>query len=270
MPPKKYMRKPRRAKRTRSVRPKTTVSKSIKRYVKSTIHANIENKIENFTEDFSFSSINANGILWVAPLLPTSSSVAGIQIPQTVGQGGRTGNQVRTRKLIFRYVLTPQAYDATFVPQPQPCMVRMYFGYIRGCRTIAPDATQLSNFFQAGSSTEPFGGNLTDMIRPYNRDLFHVCCMRTHKIGNAVIFAATANPAADQQFSNNDYALNAMGSIDLTKYVPKTLKFNDATNTPDTGLFVWFNSVYADGNLTVDNAAQTRCFYSIDYEYEDA
>jgi len=249
-----------------------TVSKSIKKYVNATIHKNIENKIQNFNEDFSFSSVNSDPTMSVAPITPQSSQPSGIRISQGVGAGDRTGNSIRTRKVIFRYSITPQPYDENFVPYPQPVWVRMYFGYIRGCRDVAPTAGQLSNFFQAGNVSEPFAGNLTDMVRPYNKDLFHVCCMRTHKIGNAFITKNRTTPSAvdEQNYSNNDFKLNALGSVDLTKYIPKTMKFNDANDNPDTGLYVWFNSVYASGNFTTDNIAQTRCFYSIDYEYEDA
>ena len=167
-------------------------------------------------------------------------------------------------------MLTPVAYDELVTPQPQPCIVRLYFGFRKACRDAAPTAAQFSAFFQAGSFAEPFAGNLSDMIRPVNTDVFTVNTMRTHKIGNAFVATATTNPAADQQYTNNDYKLNAMGVVDLTKYCPKVLKFNDTTNLPDTGLYVWFNSVYAVGSQTVDNTYQTRCYYNISYEYEDA
>jgi len=261
-----------RKKQSKKTTRRPTVSKSIKKYVNATIHKNIENKIQNFNEDFSFSSVAQDPTMSIAPITPQSSQPSGIKISQGVGAGDRTGNSIRTRKVIFRYSLTPQPYDENFVPYPQPVWVRMYFGYIRGCRDSEPTAGQLSNFFQAGNVSEPFAGNLTDMVRPYNKDLFHVCCMRTHKIGNAFITKNRTTPSAvdEQNYSNNDFKLNAMGSIDLTKYIPKTMKFNDSNDNPDTGLYVWFNSVYASGNFTTDNIAQTRCFYSIDYEYEDA
>lgn len=267
-----YKKRSYRKRAKRSYRKTSTkkVSKSIKKYVKATIHKNIENKIKNFNEDFSFSSVNANPSMSVAPITPTPTPSIGITIDQGIGQGQRTGNQIRTRKAIFRYVITPQAYDPDFVPQPQPVIVRMYFGYVRGQRSVPPTAADFSNFFQAGNLSEPFAGNLTDITRVVNKDLFHVCCMRTHKIGNAFISKSQADLGANQNYSSNDYKLNAIGSVDLTKYIPKTIKFNDANNTPDTGLYVWFNSVYASGNFTTENIAQTRCFYSIDYEYEDA
>ena len=263
--------RPRRAKRT--YRKKTTtkkVSKSIKKYVKATIHKNIENKIANFNEDFSFSSVNQNPLMYTAPITPTPSASLGINIPQGIEQGQRIGNMIRTRRVIFRYVITPQPYDSEFVPQPQPVIVRMYFGYLKGQRKIAPTAGNLSSFFQAGNNSEPFAGNLTDITRPYNKDKFMVCCMRTHKIGNQFINVSDVTPGPLQNYSNNDYKLNAIGSVDLTKYIPKTMKFNDDDDSPDTGLFVWFNSVYASGQFTTENIAQTRMIYSIDYEYEDA
>lgn len=77
------------------------------------------------------------------------------------------------------------------------------------------------------------------------------CFVRTHKIGYAASGGSTSNGvavAASQYFSNNDFKLSVRGAVDVTKWMPKTVKWNDAGEVNTTWLFCLVQVVAADGS----------------------
>jgi len=277
MPPKKRAKRaPLRAKKAR--KSTTGVSTAVKSYVNKTIHSNIENKRSDIINDLLISTYNVNPDLNCQPLMPipTGYPTGGIHIYPGTGQGDRLGNTIKSRRLTFRYIVTPTPYisDVINTEYPQPQELRMMFGFIKGSRTELPDNVNFNQLFQFGNSSNPPYSNLWDMIMPVNQDLFTICKSIVIKVGTQFITnsdAITTPPTVRdyQIYSNNDFKLNQKGTVDLTKYINKTIKFNDTSGYCDTGLYVWFLTANSDG--TVNNNAQTlRVMYSLSYEYEDA
>jgi len=247
------------------------VSVAVKKYVKKTLHTQIENKVANVIDDITIGSWFGDVNLNVRPLMPIAQGTppGGIHIDQGVGQSDRVGNTIRTRKLIFRYIMTPLPQDSTITPYNIPQEVRIFFGYLKNQRLTFPDVSTFNNLFQFGNTdTSPFN-NLWDMTLPVNNDLFTVVKQVRHKVGNSV-YTDFQGIKPYNYYSNNDFKMNCMRSIDLTKYLNKVLKFNDTTGTCDSGLYVWFIAVNADGTQSIFNTATVRCQYSIEYQYEDA
>jgi len=257
-------RKPLRKKST-TKKPKG-VSTAVAKYVKKVVSRNIENKTVSEKNEVNFSAYFVNADLAVQIIAPHPTSLV---INQGVGQGERIGNTIKTKKLLLKYVIFPNPYQATVNDQPLPQEVIIWVGYLRNNRLKVPDVTDFANFFQNGSGTSPPFSNLWDVTLPVNMDLFHICKTIRHKIGHS-IYTDYNGIKPWSYFSNNDFKLNASRTIDCTAYINKTLKFNDASTVPDTGLYMWMTAVNADGSIAVNNVSTVGMFYTLRYDYEDA
>jgi len=247
------------------------VSSAVKTYVKRTLHKQIENKVANIIDDINIGSWFGDVNLNCKPLMPIAQGTpqGGFHIDQGTGQSDRVGNTIRTRKLLFRYIMTPLPQGEPLTPVNIPQEVRIFFGFLKNQRLTFPDVSTFNNLFQFGNSdTSPFN-NLWDMTMPINNDLFTVVKQIRHKVGNSVYTDFTGIKPYNY-YSNNDFKMNVMRTVDLTKYLSKVIKFNDTTGTCDTGLYVWFIAVNADGTQSINNISTIRCQYSAEFQYEDA
>lgn len=242
------------------------VSVTVAKYINKVVHRNVENKTVSEKNEVQFASYFANVDLKVQKISPSTSY---LPITQGTGQGDRVGNTIKTRKLLLKYVLYPMPYQATIADQPQPQEVIIWIGYLKNNRLKTPDVADYNNFFQNGNSTSAPYSNLWDITLPVNQDLFHICKTIRHKIGHSV-YTDYNGIKPQSYFSNNDFKLNDSRSVDCTKYLNKTLKFNDTNTDPDTGLYMWMTAVNADGTTGVLNVATIGMSYVVRFDYEDA
>lgn len=252
-------------------KPKAKVPDTIKQYVKRTIHSQIENKQANVIGDNTISSWFGDVNMTCLPLMPVpfGTPAGGIHINQGVGQSDRVGNTIRTRNLVFKYILSPLPYATPLTPEPQPQEVKLFFGYLKKNRMTFPDVATFNNLYQFGNtSTSPFN-NLWDVQMNVNTDLFHICKSIRHKVGNSV-YTDFAGIKPQNYYSNNDFKLNCSNTVVLTPYLNKVLKFDDTSGVCDSGLYVWMTAVNADGTDSVFNTATVRIQWTLVYEYEDA
>lgn len=195
---------------------------------------------------------------------PNSSSM---QIPQGVQNGYRIGNKITTKRLIFKGTLHSLPYEVSTNPQPVPQQVRMLVYYDRQDNNVVPNPT--SDMFQNNNVNAGFVNQLSDLWRPYNTDKYRILAQRTFKVGFADN-TGTGNTAAYQYLANNDFKLNCNFSIDLTKYYPKTVKFDENSLQPTTrGLFVLFYACAASGTVTPSNIIPCAVEYMFRYTYTD-
>lgn len=217
---------------------KTTIKKEIKNYVSK----KVEHKVEQFTSQNNIiSSYAYNTSLFVVSCIPYNQIVLG------TGAGDRIGNQIRPSRVYFNYVLHPIPYSAVGNPAPVPQDVIIFFGKVKNSRAQQPNSADFAKLWQAGdSSRAPFSTTL-DMIQDINKDWFTVSKIMRHKVSCATI-NGTGGSAANQYYHNNDYKYNVIRRLDITKYVPKVIKFNDTTNqNTNDGLWMWAMCVNADG-----------------------
>lgn len=246
---------------------KRSVSVGVKKYVKSLIHRNIENKCVQINGGYSFGNINEDNILNAYPMCPLSLFWT---IPQSITQGGRIGNECKVRKVVLNYILRPNFYDVTSNPLPQPSEVQLILGYFKETPSTLPTSTQLSTIFQSGGSSTAPVGSLRDMISVINKDTFHCAKRWTHKIGLAD-YAGTGSNAGAQFNANNDFKMNVKKVINITKYCPKTLRFNDGgSSTLTKNLFLLQNAVAAGGGVYGASNLPVNIEFWIDFTYEDA
>lgn len=187
-------------------------------------------------------------------LTPSSGQM---NIQQGVGQGDRIGNKVKVVKATLSYVIVPLPFDVTSNPQPVPYEVRLMIGKNKTDELQAPS---LTNIFQFGDSSGAPTGNLLDMIAPFNKDVCSVQKVISHKVGYQQYGGGAGNSSyptnvqSAQYWSNNDFKMNVKKVVDITKFFPASLQWNDATSTP-TWDSVWLTAFLsaADGGVSTSS-----------------
>lgn len=239
------------------------VSTAVKSYVNKTIHKNIENKkTQVMYENQIVCSYANNTSLLVVSMIPYAF------IPQGVGQSNRTGNLIKTRKCLFKYVLYPAPYSVTNTT-PIPHEVIIMFGKVRNSKAQAPISTDFAKLYQNNDTYRAPLSRISDVISIVNKDWFQVYKVLNHKVGYSINENSGLNVAA-AGYANNDFHLNVKRSIDLTKYCPKNVLFNDTTTQPtNDGLWMWAMAVAADGTAST-SLNPIFMTYELVYEYEDA
>ena len=257
--------KKRGAPKKRMYKKRSSVSTTIKRYVKRTIHANIENKIAMKQETLkTVTAYIQNSNLLTLPMIPYN------QIVQGLGQSDRISDVIKTRKCIFSFALRPQSYDAAnnFIPIPQEVIIM--FGKVKNAKPQQPTGTDFAKLFQFGNSNQAPQNRLLDSILPINSDYFTVYKKLVYKVGYSVNQGSGSN-VASAYYANNEFKFNVVKKIDLTKFCPKTVKFNDTTAQPtNDGLWMWAFCNNADGTQNTFDAVPILMDYIIEYIYEDA
>lgn len=243
------------------------VSLAIKKYVKRSLHTQIENKCVQINGGLSFGNVLESPDFNAYPMCPLSGYWS---ILQGVGSGARVGNQIRTRKCYLSYVLRPNQYDVTFNAAQVPSEVQLMLGYVKNTPCFAPSPADIAQLFQSGSSVTAPVGSLRDIISVINTDYWVIKKRWTHKIGYA-INSGTGGVAGAQYFSNNDFKLNVVKKIDVTKMIPQLFQFNDGSITPTSkNLFFMFYAVAASGEVISNVKLPCNIEFWIDYHYEDA
>lgn len=252
------------APKKRTYKKRSMVSNTIKRYVNRTIHSNIENKCNQISVSQERLTTYA-----VVPGLLTLSMIPYTVINNGNEQGQRLGNMIKTRKCMFSFCLHQAAYNASTNASPEPQDIIMMFGKVKNARPQLPIAADFAKLYQNGNSFRAPASTTQDHTFEVNKDFFTVYKRLKFKVGTAEVFGNGAQ-GTKQYLANNDYKLNITKKINLTKFCPKTVKFNDTTAQPtNDGLWCWIYTVNADGSFTAQNSP-ALIDYTIYYEYEDA
>lgn len=262
-------------KTTRSRKTSGKPSTAVKKYIKSAIHRQIENKrftLESSATLFAPSNVVNFQASNIVQLTPSSATNSDYTIPQSLGQGGRTGNVITLRKAMFRYVMYPQIYNVTSNPNPKPLDVNIWiFSIKRGVASLTvADAWNVFNgtIFANGNTSNGTVNNLFDLVSVPNKEVIQSHYRRTVKLSPASYYVPGATTA---NYDNNDYKYNCMGRINITKYLPKRIVFNDTDNSSTSKqVFLVCTPYHADGTTTASTEAGASWFYGIDLEYEDA
>lgn len=253
----------------RRVAPKRRVGarKSMVSLIKSVIAKQAENKRISWAtitapQAFGGTNYNTQNII---PMSPYSTFMG---LAQGTTTASRIGNKVTTRSLKFRFVLYAKPYDVTTNSVPTPQIVTFYFVKCKDEPVSLTSSSALGNFFQSGSSSQSPLANLFDDIREVNLDAWTVCKKMTMKIGganNASVWGASGFP------SNNDFSLSVRRTVDLTKFVNKTVLYNDNNTTPTTPtLQLIILTANADGTGAPSaGTIPMNMFWETVYEFED-
>lgn len=246
---------------------KKSISLAIKKYVKTAISKDVENKSVQINGGNSFGSYLESPEFNAYPMCPYTGYWT---ISQGVGAGNRVGNQIKPKRVMLNYVLRPLPYDSLTNPNPLPCQILLYLGYVKNTPSTLPIGTDFNYFFQSGNSSVSPVGNLRDTVSVINKDYWTIKKKWSHKIGYAG-YTGTGSIAGNQFNVNNDFKLNVVKKINITKFVPNTLIFNDTQQSTNTkNLFFMYEAVSATGNTLGVQFLTANIEFWVDFEYEDA
>uniref|UniRef100_UPI004048B203 hypothetical protein n=1 Tax=Polynucleobacter sp. TaxID=2029855 RepID=UPI004048B203 len=251
----------------KTIRKRSKVSTKIKKYVKRQIHKNIENKVVSINQTLAFGNYLESPDLNLYPVLPYSGFTS---ISQGVSSGSRLANRCKVMKVILKYVLFPKGYDAITNTSPTPCEVQMFLLNLKQATGVLPTPTQLTGLVQLGATSTALQGNLADIaVNSWNKDVFNVKTW-THKVGFSIA-DGTGSYANNQFFANNDFKLNVVRRMDITKMVASEMRFDDNGSTHlGKNVFFGFQAVSALGGTFGSSVLPVQIQYWIDIIYEDA
>jgi len=244
----------------------TNLSTAVKSYVKRQIRSNIENKIQNVEGINSFGSIQEDSTLGAFPMCPYTGIWS---IGQGVTQNTRVGNVIKPVRVMLKYVMYPNPYNATTNPAPYPVEVDLMLGYHRQNPSLIPNSTLINELFQNGNTQTPPVGDVGDLVSDINKDAWIIKKRWRHKIGFASA-TGTGSQVGAQYHSNNDFKFNVVKKINITKLLPAKLHFNDGGSMTDRGLFLMFQAVPATGGVGAAVVTPVTIHYWVHFEYEDA
>lgn len=238
--------------------------KAVESIATKVVHNQIENKTACAitTAPRNVNAYVYNTLMGVVSCIPTDN------ISQSTGQSGRIANTIRTRYLNCKLVFFPNPFNATDNAVPKPQEVLLFFGKIKGQKSITPITADFQKLWQNGnSSVQPYS-DLRDLTQLVNKDYWIVYKIFRFKIGFAA-YGGTGSTAGQQFYESNDFKLNVVKNINLTKWCPKILKFNDTTLSPSNdNLFMWYEAVNADGSAA-SSTYPMSVSYTFNYFYED-
>lgn len=249
-------------KTTRRKNKKTSVSKSVKKYVKNAIHSNIENKKytiygTNIALPSAVTGVYTPYGLYCNPILSNGT-----------GQAARIGNVVKIARANLTGFLNVLPTNASTNPLAAPVLVRMFILRNKIENTSSLTGMNLNDFFESGSGSVGFQGNLLDMVFKVNSEVWTVYKTKTFKIG-----ASSSGLQTSSSGYFDDSPMIRRFSFDLTKYLTRTQKYNDTATTPtNNNLWVFFQVVRADGVSASATTLQSMAemHYNIEVQYEDA
>lgn len=246
---------------------KATVG-TVKRIVKKEIAKNVENKhreVLNLGRNLYSSAsgpFNASNVIQVSP------GSTSLDIAQGTADGTRIGNRIKIKYLGFKGTLVSNTYDATVNPTPKPMQIKCFIFYERNDPSTFPPNPR-ADFLQFNSTTSALTNDLVDLWAPINNDKYRVLTSRTFKLGSSTYGQGAAIVGSIN--SNNDFKLNCNFRMNLTKYIPKLVRYNDNNTDPiSRGLWAMFVPVWADGTQAPDTTLMATVSYSSMISYEDA
>jgi hypothetical protein len=256
-------------------RSKKTKKASIRDQVKREVSRVIETKDKKYDSgiidlaNFANTTNNGNNTI---ELTPSSSTLA---IQQGVLESQRVGNSIRTVSAEVRFRLSPKPYHATenSIPVPQVVMGVIWSIRSQGQALSAAQTITNNSILQNNNASTGFTGDLRDYMRDYNNDEIMVHKKFFLKLGASLYSSNTGNQANMYNFANNDFPLCVIKRIDLTKYYPKVIKFNDGDNDGNCrSLYMTLSPCDADGgaNVSTTNAIPVEFEYGLHLKYKDA
>jgi len=246
------------------------VSAAVKQYVSRSIKVASENKIVNWQYGGQLYPFNAAASAWYSNnFFQISPNISNLTVNQNTHQAGRIGNQIKTVNAVLKFILTPRPYNATTNPTQVPQMMRVVILSSKQTPVDIIPFTDFQNYmFQNGSSSVGPLSGILDMVSDFNKDLFTIYYDKKFKLGFAWNSLVQATP---QGYNNNDYKMNIIQKINITKYLAKNYRFNDANSDPTSGksLYVMFLQCNADGTGSSSIAIQSQIAMDVDYTYEE-
>lgn len=271
-----YRRKTRVVKKTKSVK-KVALDKEIKKVVKQELKVEAELKHVDFGPitfnqyQVGSTSWGNTGIFTVSP--DNAGGTTGCVISQGVAQNQRIGNAIRIKKAFVQYSIYVMPYDAVLNPTPMPVFVQVIFYSDKSNPTSTPatSSTNINGIWQDGNGSSALSGTLTDLIERPNKDIYTIHKIKYHKIGYQYNRGTGSTAGVNNQYySNTDFHMNSgLVKVDCTKWMTKSVKFNDNFANCTPKLLVAFNIIRSSGSPVVATEYLTRMSLHTSIDYTD-
>lgn len=262
MPFKKYRARLSRRK-VRKVRGPKPSMRSFTKRVKRIINAQVERK--------QYVDYGVNQPMITASATLPSSIQLMPQLAQGTSQESRIGQQIKITKATVKGFINLLPQNASTNPLSTPIWIKIWLVSAKITNSAGwSNASSQSGFFEVGSNTAGFQGNMLDMILPTNKDAFTV--YKSKKFNLGATYASTTGPV-----NHNGYLDNSKMSLPFYfsygQHYKQQLKYNDDSsalngNYPyNRNCYLVFQAVYADGSVATGPIAEYH--YTINIEYTD-
>lgn len=255
--------------------------RAMRRIAQEVVSRNLtDHEVRNSSEQnlYSFPGVAGGSTLptlWSANNV-FDTSVVWTGINQGGGEGARLANRLKIKKFRFSFIINPSSNLLT------AHMVRMYVVTYKfdpngatnndiwaACQNWSSTGTVNRTFFDNGNSTNGMTGSMQDLLMPINTDAFTVHKVKTFKLGYASV--PDDGSAATTISGNNDFKYIIRGSVNVGKYMPKYLKYNDnSTVSYNKKVFIIFEVLSADGASNDDIAVRGKIWYNYNFVFESA
>jgi len=186
------------------------------------------------------------------------------QIGQGAAENQRIGDQINVSKNVLKIHLeaaTPTALG----PSGGPQIVTLWIGKLRSNGT--PGATAANQLLTLGGVVQGFSSTSdTDFMLPVFEDIWDIKVRKEYKIGWETSFPSNVTSTAS--YHQTDFLAVANDEFDVTRWLKKTVMYNDATTASlqDT-LYVFFTvyNVLGAATTTYPNMS-----YSLVSRFTDA
>lgn len=254
---------------------KVTAKSNVVKVVKEEVVKRVMEIAETKMAVYPWTCLQANGLCnynnasWSTFNILAITPFAGyLTISQGTGQNDRLGNKIRTSRLTYRGVLHANPYNVTYnsSPTPQVVMFVVFKKRDLGGNTLL---TSIPSFYQTGTGATAPQGSMFDICAPFNKDLYEIKYKRVFKVGASVNTGGGTAPNW-QNMANNDFSRAAVFNMDLTKYIPKTILYNDGSSTPacDTVYACWLPCP-SDGTTGSSVNVPLQLTSEVTYEFKD-
>lgn len=260
MAPSRFKRSRRpRMNKTRKARKTTGVSASIKSYVKKAIHGNISNR--RWVDYSASTNITTAG----AGATPQSISLLPYNLVRDANDNGRTGNTIKIVKAYTKGTINLLPYNLTTNPKVAPVMVKMWVLSCKDRHIYPLSGTNISlNFFDTGSVSSGFQGNLLDMNLPNSKETYTIHYTKSFKLGLGS--GTTAFPSTSVQVNDNSSYCKSF-YFNYGRKFKAPIKYLDSTGYPSNrNCFLAVQCVYADGTSTAVTVANWSWTTVVEYE----
>lgn len=204
--------------------------------VKRVVTSMAEKKIQVWqSTTFSALALRTGSASFLGNMQPLTPYSGYYSISQGSAVSEREGNAIRVTSAILRMNIIPNPYNVTTNPNPTPCMVRIWFLTYKPQSTVPPPSASVygasATFLDNGATNSGLTGTFSDLQYPVNKDVFTVHGYRTFKVAPSIYEGTGAQPTYGN-FGNNDFKLCQLFTVNVTKYFPKIIRWDDTVADP--------------------------------------
>lgn len=228
----KSNRKPRVKVNRKPKMPSKNLKKTIQKVVDGMSEMKISSSVTN--DDSTFTTFELPG--GAIPNMFTFQDVLAT-ITQGDGQGQRAGNQIRLKHYWLKMLLTN---DSTTINLVGKFVIAKLKAGI-----LAPTAGSFNALFQDGNATDSVINSVFQNYLPFNKNIWDIKKTYSFRLNNKSEVLLTADGLGQYKYI----------SVDIAKYMPKRVQYNDTTADPTNvglyGFFLMGDSAVAGSSLVL-------------------